>query len=121
MTVQKGDDVKAKSTDLKVVAQIKKRYGSVIDLNKSPMAIIEIIHNFRYLLDEVAGPDGTGGGPPGPASSGEIGTVAVLNLLLELKRDVQALKKAQSKPPSPAKSRVTKGRVTKGRVTKARA
>jgi hypothetical protein len=75
---------------MNVVAEIKKRYGHVIDLDKSPMAIIEIIHNFRYLLDEVAGPDGTGGGPPG-ANPAEVGTAAVLNLLLELKRDVQAL------------------------------
>lgn len=46
--------------DTNVVAEIKKRYGHVIDLDKSPMVIIEIIHNFRFLLDEVAGPDGTG-------------------------------------------------------------
>ena len=72
-----------------VVAEIKKRYGHVIDLEKSPMAIIEIIHNFRYLLDEVGGaPPDTDGGPPGPE---EVGTAAVLNLLLELRREVQAL------------------------------
>ena len=77
--------------DMNVVAEIKKRYGHVIDLDKSPTAIIEIIHNFRYLLDEVAGPDGTGGGPPGRASPTEVGTATVLNLLLELRREVQAL------------------------------
>lgn len=76
--------------DVKVVAEIKKRYGNVIDLDKSPMAIIEIIHNFRYLIDEVAGPDGTGGGPPGSIRQ-DIGTETVLNLLLELRREVQAL------------------------------
>jgi hypothetical protein len=76
--------------DMNVVAEIKKRHGSVIDLDKSPMVIIEIIHNFRYLLDEVAGPDGTGGGPPGP-SVADVGTATVLNLLLELKRDINAL------------------------------
>lgn len=76
--------------DIKVVAEIKKRYGNVIDLDKSPMAIIEIIHNFRYLIDEVAGPDGTGGGPPG-SNPREVGTATVLNLLLELRREVQAL------------------------------
>lgn len=76
--------------DMNVVAEIKKRYGAVIDLDKSPMAIIEIIHNYRFLLDEVAGPDGTGGGPPG-RSPDEVGIAAVLNLVLELRRDVQAL------------------------------
>ena len=77
--------------DMNVVAEIKKRYGHVIDLDKSPTAIIEIIHNYRYLLDEVAGPGGTGGGPPG-RSPDQVGTPAVLNLLLELKREVQALR-----------------------------
>lgn len=76
--------------DLNVVTEIKKRYGHVIDLDKSPMAIIEIIHNYRYLLDEVAGPDGTGGGPPGSSPS-EVGTATLLNLVLELKREVAAL------------------------------
>jgi len=76
--------------DMNVVTEIKKRYGNVIDLDKSPMAIIEIIHNYRYLLDEVAGPGGTGGGPP-KRSPDDIGTAGVLNLLLELKREVQAL------------------------------
>jgi hypothetical protein len=77
-------------TDMNVVAEIKKRYGHVIDLDKTPMTIIEIIHNFRFLLDEVAGPDGTGGGPP-KRSPEEVGTATMLNLLLELRRDVQAL------------------------------
>jgi hypothetical protein len=103
--------VESKSKDLKIVAQIKKQYGSVIDLKKSPMKIIEIIHNFRYLLDEVAGPDGTGGGPPGsPPPPAEIGSVAVLNLLLELKRDVETIKSRVKAQPSPAKRRVTKTR-----------
>jgi hypothetical protein len=75
--------------DLSIVAEIKRRHGSVIDLEKSPMVIIEILHNFRYLLDAVAGPDGSGGAPG--AGAVEVGTAAVLNLLLELKREVQAI------------------------------
>lgn len=78
--------------DMNVVEEIKRRYGHVIDLDKSPMAIIEIIYNFRYLLDEVAGPDGTGGGPGGPSPAPDGGTSLVVNLLLELKREVEALK-----------------------------
>jgi hypothetical protein len=83
---------------MNVVAEIKKRYGRVIDLDKSPMAIIEIIYNYRFLLDEVAGPDGTGGGPPGSvrvaSATGRMAegdTTLVVNLLLELRRDVAAL------------------------------
>ena len=76
--------------DMNIVAEIRKRYGQTIDLDKSPMVIIEIIHNFRYLIDEVAGPDGTGGGPPGKSPE-DVGIAAVLNLVLELRREVQAL------------------------------
>ena len=76
--------------DINVVTEIKKRYGHVIDLDKSPMAIIEIIHNYRHLVDEVASPD-EGGGHPNRKPD-EVGTAAVLNLILELKREVQALK-----------------------------
>jgi hypothetical protein len=74
--------------DANVVAEIKQRYGHVIDLDKSPMAIIEIIHNYRYLLDEVAGPGAGGGDPPQPADGG---TGILLSLILELKREVAAL------------------------------
>jgi len=76
--------------DMNVVTEIKKRYGHVIDLDKSPMAIIEIIHNYRSLLDQADGPDGSAGGPP-KRSPDELGTAAVLNLILELRREVQAL------------------------------
>jgi hypothetical protein len=76
--------------DATIIAEIRERYGSVIDLDRSPTAVIEIIHNFRHLLDELAGPDGTAGGPPGKAQA-EVGSAAVVNLLLELKRDVQGL------------------------------
>ena len=84
--------------EMNVVAEIKRRYGAVIDLDKSPMSIIEIIYNYRFLLDEVAGPDGTGGGPPGSVrvtsvtgKTADGDTTLVVNLLLELRRDVQAL------------------------------
>lgn len=91
------------SKDLNVIADIRKRHGNVIDLEKSPMTIIEIIHNYRHLLDEVAGPDGTGGGPP--SREAQVGTAAVLNLLLELKREVRALHDKIGADPSPAISR----------------
>jgi hypothetical protein len=77
--------------DTNVVTEIKKRYGHVIDLDKSPNAIIEIIQNYRHLLDVADGPDGSAGGPPGHRVE-EVGTQAVLNLILELKREVQELK-----------------------------
>jgi hypothetical protein len=94
--VEEGQDMMTNPKDLNIVAEIKKRHGSVIDLEKSPMVIIEVIHNFRYLLDEVAGPDGTGGGPPSREQT-EVGTAAVLNLLLEVKREVQSIKATLAK------------------------
>jgi hypothetical protein len=75
--------------EMNVVAEIKKRYGNVIDLDKSPNAIIEIIKNFRSLLDERLDP-GEGGGHPNRGTD-EVGNAAVLNLILELKREVQVL------------------------------
>jgi hypothetical protein len=81
---------------MNVVAEIKKRHGNIIDLDKSPMAIIEIIHNYRYLLDEVADNDGAGGGkpdppPPPPPPPRDGGSETLLNLLLEVRREVQAI------------------------------
>jgi hypothetical protein len=78
--------------DMKIVTDIKGKYGHVIDLDKSPMAIIEIIHNFQHLVDALDGPGGTGGGPAGPPPPApDGGTALMLNLLLELKREVAAL------------------------------
>ena len=80
--------------DTNVVTEIKERHGHVIDLDKSPTVIIEIIRNYRYRLDEVATPDGSAGGPPGPpppAPPDEVGSATVLNLILELRREIQAL------------------------------
>ena len=76
--------------EMNVVAEIKKRYGNVIDLDKSPNVILEIIHNFRYMLDENARLDpGNGGG--GPTRPEDVGSATLLNLVLELKREVAAL------------------------------
>jgi hypothetical protein len=90
-----GENVMTNPRDMNVVTEIKKRHGHVIDLEKSPMVIIEIIHNYRYLLDEGDPPDGSAGGPPGPPPSPpdpeNFGTAAVLNLIHELRREVRAL------------------------------
>lgn len=106
----------------RLIAEIKKRHGSVIDLNRNPNLILEIIRDFHPIL--VRGNDDGGGGAPGtpppprgpdspspspPGGGGapgnppspppprgpddrEIGMATIMNLLLELKRDVGALK-----------------------------
>lgn len=80
--------------DTAVVTEIKKRFGPVIDLNKSPTAIIEILSQFGPDFNVAAGPGGSAGAPaapPPPGKAPEVGIAAVLNLLLELKRDVREL------------------------------
>lgn len=80
--------------DTAVVAEIKKRFGTVIDLNKSPTAIIEILRQFGPDFNVAAGPGGSAGAPgspPPPGKAPDVGIAAVLNLVLELKRDIRAL------------------------------
>jgi hypothetical protein len=62
-----------RQSDLRVVAEIKKRFGSKIDLDKSPFVILEIIRNFRNYGD---GGGGSGGGPDGGGGSGGGPTVS---------------------------------------------
>ena len=60
-----------------LVAEIKKKYGKVIDLDKSPLVLVEIFHQYGEALKGVGGgvDGGTGGGTGGvsPGTS----TVAV--------------------------------------------
>jgi len=49
-----------RESDLRVVEEIKSRFGSKIDLDKSPFVVLEIIRNFRDFED---GGGGSGGGP----------------------------------------------------------
>lgn len=114
----------------RILAEIKRRHGSVIDLDKSPHVIAEIIRNFHPVLDHVADEDGGGGAPGSPPGSGgghgapgsppsppgdnspggggapgsppspapprgpddrEIGISTLMNLVLDVKRDLGAL------------------------------
>lgn len=64
----------ANPINTRIVADIKRRHGSVIDLDRSPHAIIDIIRDFRHVLDDDGSdhpqppgptPPGGGGGNPG--------------------------------------------------------
>lgn len=57
----------ANPINARIVTDIKQRHGSVIDLDKSPHAIIDIIRDFRHVLDE----DNGGGGAPGSPGGGD--------------------------------------------------
>lgn len=52
-----------RQSELRVVAEIKKKFGAKIDLDKTPFVILEIIRNFRNFDDKNGGGGGGGGGP----------------------------------------------------------
>jgi hypothetical protein len=90
-----------KETD--IVKQVTKRYGNVIDLNKSPAVLIEILRNFGTILLGEGGAPGAppstmavGVTPPTPApGSGDPGNItlpAVMKVVLQMQRDVAAIK-----------------------------
>jgi hypothetical protein len=98
-----------------VVKDIAKKYGKVIDLEKSPGVLIEILQNFGRVLDNgVDGTGGVGGGvstiavgidvgvtpppPPSESGAGQVQLADVLKAVLKLQRDLQAL--ARKLPPA---------------------
>ena len=85
-----------------VVDQIARRYGRVIDLDKNPMVVIEILREFGHVLD---GEDGGGGGGGGggvstiavgitpPESGQRVELADVMKVVLKLQRDVKDIGK----------------------------
>jgi hypothetical protein len=53
-----------RESDLQIVAEIKRKFGAIIDLDKSPFVILEVIRNFRNFDNDngVGGGEGMGGG-----------------------------------------------------------
>ena len=93
-----------------VVAEIAKKYGSTIDLKKSPALLIEIVRNYARVLDPDPG-GGTGGvspssiavagpppppPPPPPPSSGEgdVRLADVMRAVLNLQRDISQISRS---------------------------
>ena len=104
-----------------VVKNIKKRFGNVIDLKKSPAVLIEILRNFGHILDNGPPPSppppppgvgGTGGvapstiavggpqqPPPSAPTSGESGNVLLgemMKAILRVQRDVSTIRQILS-------------------------
>jgi hypothetical protein len=94
----------------KLVKDIAKKYGRVIDLERSPGVLIEILHSYGHVLDNgVDGTGGVGGGvstiavgidvgitptPPAPPEQGgtsQVQLADVMKAVLKLQRDVQAI------------------------------
>jgi hypothetical protein len=80
--------------ELAVVNEIEKRYGSVIDLKKQPMVMIEIIRQFGHALD-----NGTGGGPPAPPPSSiaiagpgeQVDLNDIMKVVINIQREVRQI------------------------------
>lgn len=57
------------------VAEIRKKYGKIIDLEKTPLVLVEIFRQYGDVLQGVGG--GTGGGGGGGTGGPGVSTVAV--------------------------------------------
>src|SRR5947209_19970616 len=102
--------------DSKLVKDIARKYGKVIDLEKSPGVLIEILRNFGTVFEggvEGAGGVGSGGTgtggtgtggvgggvstiavgitPPTPSGAGDVVLADVLKAVLKLQRAFQTL------------------------------
>ena len=53
-----------------IVKEIEKKFGRVIDLERSPMVLVEIIREFRHRFDDDGGGGGGGVSPSSIAGSG---------------------------------------------------
>ena len=89
-----------------IVDEIAKRYGRVIDLDKSPLVMIEILREFGHALDDDG--SGGGGGGPGvstiavgitpPASGEEVRLDDVMKAVLRLQREVREIGQRLDRP-----------------------
>ena len=82
-----------------LVKDISKKYGTVIDLQRSPGVLIEILHNYGRVLDNGVG--GTGGVNTvstiavgiTPPDTGVVQLADLMRAILKVQRAVQAIAK----------------------------
>ena len=101
----------------RIIHEIRERYGDVVNLQTSPLVLIEIIRNYRNIL---GADDGTGGvspvgqastvavagPPPKPPSSSEperIGIDEVLKTVLSLQKQIDTMDKKLDRISTPRK------------------
>jgi hypothetical protein len=89
-----------------VIKRIAKQYGKVINLDRAPGVMIEILREFGPNIVEVLGEDGTGGGGGGPGvssiaiagpGSGTVTTEDLMRVILELRQEVIKLSERVSR------------------------
>jgi hypothetical protein len=84
------------------IKDIIKKYGPVIDLQKAPFLIVEIVQQFGSVLGldpgtVASGTPGSHGTPPPPPPPGPGDMLDFHGLLLEIRSEVQSIKKALRK------------------------
>jgi hypothetical protein len=90
-----------KTQNARLVKEIAKKYGKMIDLERSPSVIVEILREFGHLFSpggDVAMEGGMGPGTgvssiagSGPPQAGEVESAVVLRAVLALQKDVKSL------------------------------
>jgi|RhiMetdeSRZDD1v2_1073273.scaffolds.fasta_scaffold98304_4 hypothetical protein len=81
----------------RIVKQVIKRYGAVIDLKKTPFVLIEILREHGRLFQDPDGGLPPGGvppppePPPGPEDRPSIDNSVILKQILTLSREVSKL------------------------------
>lgn len=85
----------------RIIKDIIKRYGDVIDLRQSPFLIIEILRNYRNAPINEPNDGGLPGGvppspPPGPSGFDGIRNSDILKEILRLSRDIEKIKNTKA-------------------------
>jgi hypothetical protein len=90
-----------------LIKRISKQFGKVINLEKDPGVMIEILREFGPNILHALGENGGGGGGPGPSvssiaiagpGSGGVTTEDLMRVILELRQEV--IKLAERLPRS---------------------
>lgn len=108
MVTRKASRSTTQQKHRRIVKEIESKFGRVIDLERSPLVLVEIIREFGHRFDEDDGGGGGGGvspssiagsGPPDPPDDPpspdppeppELEGV-VMKLLLTMQKDIKAL------------------------------
>jgi hypothetical protein len=95
---QKAKASKGKISEDKIVRDVIKKYGEIVNLKETPYVLIEILRSYGRLLDD----DGDGGLPPGgtPLTGPEerrIDTVLLMQEILKLRREIKAISSKMGK------------------------
>lgn len=85
----------------RLVKEIAKKYGKVIDLDRSPQVLVEILREFGHIFSPgsdvtVEGGMGPGTGVSsiavaGPPDAGEIENAVIFKAILALQKDIKGL------------------------------